>query len=115
MPRRILVLNERDPTHPLAGGAETHIYEIFSRLPARGHEITHLAASYKGARREEVVQGETGILVGVNQPNELAQALDALVGNRAARKKLGSAGRVRALDLYDEDKVVARQIKTLAL
>ena len=57
MPRRILVLNERDPTHPLAGGAETHVYEIFSRLAARGHEITHLAASYKGARREEVVQG----------------------------------------------------------
>ena len=57
MPRRILVLNERDPTHPLAGGAETHIYEIFSRLAARGHEITHLAASYKGCKRDEVVRG----------------------------------------------------------
>jgi glycosyltransferase involved in cell wall biosynthesis len=73
-----------------------------------------VATNIRGSR-EEVVQGETGILVGVNQPNELVQALDALVGNRAARKKLGSAGRVRALDLYDEDKVVARQIKTLAL
>ncbi len=73
-----------------------------------------VATNIRGSR-EEVVQGETGILVGVNQPNELAQALDALVGNRAARKKLGSAGHVRALDLYDEDKVVARQIKTLDL
>jgi glycosyltransferase involved in cell wall biosynthesis len=57
MPRRILILNERDPTHPLAGGAETHVYEIFSRLAERGHEITHLAASYPGSRREEIVQG----------------------------------------------------------
>ena len=57
MPRRILVLNERDPTHPMAGGAETHIYEIFSRLAARGHQVTHLAASYRGSKREDVVQG----------------------------------------------------------
>jgi len=57
MPRRILILNERDPTHPLAGGAETHVYEIFSRLAERGHEVTHLAAAYRGAKREEMVQG----------------------------------------------------------
>ena len=57
MPRRILLLNERDPTHPLAGGAETHVYEIFSRLADRGYEITHLAASYKGSSRDEVVRG----------------------------------------------------------
>jgi glycosyltransferase involved in cell wall biosynthesis len=66
-------------------------------------------------RREEVVQGETGILVGVKQPDELAQALDALASNPAARIKLGKAGREWALDLYDETKVVARQIKTLGL
>lgn len=57
MPRRILILNERDPTHPLAGGAETHVYEIFSRLAERGHQVTHLAASYRGSTREEIVQG----------------------------------------------------------
>jgi hypothetical protein len=54
MPRRILLLNERDPTHPLAGGAETHVYEIFSRLAERGHQVTHLAASYKGDRKSVV-------------------------------------------------------------
>jgi len=57
MKRRILVLNERDPLHPLAGGAEIHIYEIFRRLVARGHEVTHLAASFPGCKREEIVQG----------------------------------------------------------
>jgi glycosyltransferase involved in cell wall biosynthesis len=73
-----------------------------------------VATNIRGSR-EEVVQGETGILVGVKQPDELAQALDALASNPAARKKLGKAGRERALDLYDETKVVARQIKTLGL
>ncbi|MBI5504744.1 MAG: glycosyltransferase family 4 protein [Deltaproteobacteria bacterium] len=57
MKRRILILNERDPSHPLAGGAETHIYEIFGRLAARGHEVTHLAASFAGCKREETIQG----------------------------------------------------------
>jgi glycosyltransferase involved in cell wall biosynthesis len=57
MPHRILVLNERDPHNPLAGGAELHIFEIFSRLAARGHEVTLLAASFEGGAREEVVQG----------------------------------------------------------
>ena len=48
MSRRILVLNERDPVNPLAGGAETHLFEIFSRLAQHGHEITLLAASFPG-------------------------------------------------------------------
>ena len=73
-----------------------------------------VATNIRGSR-EEVVQGETGILVEVKQPDELARALNALVANPAARKKLGSAGRARALELYDEAKVVARQIKTLGL
>ena len=29
---RILLLNERDPRHPRSGGAETHVFEIMSRL-----------------------------------------------------------------------------------
>lgn len=57
MQRKILVLNERDLKHPLAGGAEIHIFEIFSRLVRRGHEVTLLAASFPGAPREEIVEG----------------------------------------------------------
>jgi len=55
--RAVLVLNERDPEHPLAGGAEVHIYEIFSRMVARGWSVTHLAASFPGAAREATVRG----------------------------------------------------------
>jgi len=57
MKRRILVLNERDPANPMTGGAETHVFEIFRRLAARGHEVTLLAASFHGCAREEIVQG----------------------------------------------------------
>lgn len=56
-PRAILVLNERDPEHPLAGGAEVHIYEIFARMVERGWKVTHLAASFRGGAREAVVRG----------------------------------------------------------
>ncbi|MFN2375644.1 MAG: glycosyltransferase family 4 protein [Candidatus Binatia bacterium] len=57
MKRRILVLNERDPANPMAGGAETHIFEIFRRLVERGHDVTVLAATFPGCAREDVVQG----------------------------------------------------------
>jgi glycosyltransferase involved in cell wall biosynthesis len=57
MKRRILVLNERDPVNPMTGGAETHVFEIFGRLAAQGHEVTLLAASFPGSASDEVVQG----------------------------------------------------------
>ncbi|MFQ5479417.1 MAG: glycosyltransferase family 4 protein [Candidatus Binatia bacterium] len=57
MARRILLLNERDPANPLAGGAEVHIFEIFGRLVKRGHEVTLLSASFKGSSREDRISG----------------------------------------------------------
>jgi glycosyltransferase involved in cell wall biosynthesis len=52
---RILILNERDPHHPRAGGAETHVHEVFRRLAARGHAVTELVSSFGGgAAREEL-------------------------------------------------------------
>jgi glycosyltransferase involved in cell wall biosynthesis len=51
------VLNERDPRHPRSGGAETHLYEIMSRLVARGHTVTHLAASFPGCAPVEQIDG----------------------------------------------------------
>lgn len=57
MKRRILVLNERDPRNPLTGGAETHVFEIFSRLVREGHSVTLLAAGFRGGARDEVVDG----------------------------------------------------------
>jgi len=65
--------------------------------------------------REEVVDGETGTLVPVRDAGALGAALAVLAGDAAERKRLGQAGRARALELYDEAKVVARQLDLLGL
>jgi glycosyltransferase involved in cell wall biosynthesis len=56
-PRGLLVLNERDPEHPLAGGAEVHVYEILARMVERGWHVTHLAASFPGSAKETLIRG----------------------------------------------------------
>lgn len=48
---RVLILNERDPLHPKAGGAEVHVDEIFQRLAARGTEVTFASSAFAGAPR----------------------------------------------------------------
>ena len=54
---KILVLNWQDRTHPFAGGAETHLHEIFSRIAARGHSVTLYCSHFPNAPREEMVDG----------------------------------------------------------
>jgi glycosyltransferase involved in cell wall biosynthesis len=54
---RALILNERDPRHPKAGGAEVHVAEIFGRLAARGHEVVLASSSFAGAPAREEVAG----------------------------------------------------------
>lgn len=57
MGRRVLILNERDPTHPKAGGAEIHVNEIFRRLVARGFPVTLVSTRYAGAASRDSVDG----------------------------------------------------------
>lgn len=65
--------------------------------------------------REEVVPEETGLLIPVNDPAALASALNRLVHDADARASMGAAGRQRALALYDEAKVIERQMTLLGL
>ena len=58
-PCRVLVLNERDPLHPQAGGAEVHVAEIAKRLAPLGFESTQLACSFPGAVPVEELPGLT--------------------------------------------------------
>jgi glycosyltransferase involved in cell wall biosynthesis len=73
-----------------------------------------VATDIRGSR-EEVVAEETGALVPVNHAAALAAALNRLVADPALRARWGAAGRARALALYDEAKVVARQLDLLGL
>lgn len=59
--------------------------------------------------REEVVEGETGFLVPVRDPEALAGAVGYLLRHPVIARQLGEAGRRRALFLYDEQRVFERQ------
>ncbi len=73
-----------------------------------------VATDIRGSR-EEVVAGQTGLLVPVADAGALAGALDRLVRDLDLRARFGSAGRARALELYDESKIIARQIDLMGL
>jgi len=73
-----------------------------------------VATEIRGSR-EEVVDGETGFLVPVRDSGRLADALRRLAADADLRRRLGNSGRERAITLFDEARVVARQIKRLGL
>src|SRR5689334_5778435 len=51
----VLILTDRDWTHPQGGGTGTHLYGHVSRWLAQGHRVTVVAGSYPGASdREEI-------------------------------------------------------------
>ena len=54
---RVLVVNWQDRENPQAGGAEIHLHEIFGRLAARGHAVTLLCSSWKGAPARATLDG----------------------------------------------------------
>ena len=63
-PCRILILNERDPRHPAAGGAEVHIAEISRRMSAMGYQLTQAAVGFPGAPAREQLDGLEVIRLG---------------------------------------------------
>ncbi len=71
-----------------------------------------VATNIRGPR-EQVVDGATGLLVPPMQVPPLTAALARLAGDAGLRARMGAAGRVRALELYDEARVVARTLDLL--
>jgi len=65
--------------------------------------------------REQVVDGETGLLVPPFAVPPLAVALTRLAGDSALRARFGASGRARALARFDEAVVVARTLDALGL
>ena len=63
--------------------------------------------------REQVVDGLTGLLVPPATVAPLAEALSRLAADPALRHAMGEAGRARALDRFDEAKVIARTVALL--
>jgi glycosyltransferase involved in cell wall biosynthesis len=53
----ILVVNWQDVRNPQAGGAEIHLFEIFTRLVQRGHRVRLVCSNWVGGEAQEVVRG----------------------------------------------------------
>lgn len=56
---RLLVLNWRDWEHPWAGGAETLLREIATRLVKQGHDVTLLCQRGEGQSEHDTLEGVT--------------------------------------------------------
>jgi glycosyltransferase involved in cell wall biosynthesis len=56
-PLRILVVNWQDRENPQAGGAETHLHEVFGRLARGGDQVTLLCSGFRGASQRTVLDG----------------------------------------------------------
>lgn len=54
---KLLVLNWQDRNHPEAGGAETHLHEIFGRIARMGHTVNLLSCGFQGAPSNETLEG----------------------------------------------------------
>lgn len=65
-----------------------------------------LVASQAGALPEVVDEGETGLLVPPDDPDALAGALDALLGDPAHAAQMGQAGRARLIDRFSVTQMV---------
>ena len=71
-----------------------------------------VATDIRGSR-EEVVPEETGLLVAASAPERLVAAIERIILDQAWGRRLGAAGRQRALALYDERRVVAMQLERI--
>jgi glycosyltransferase involved in cell wall biosynthesis len=79
-----------------------------SIIEAMAAGLPVIATDIRGCR-EEVVDGETGLLVPVRDPVSLAEALDRLLQDKELRIHMGLAGRKRAEKLFDEKDVIEKQ------
>lgn len=77
----ILLVNWQDLRNPHAGGAEIHLFELFSRLAARGHRVRLVCSSFEGAPAVEMVDG-----IEVHRHGDRHSF--ALVGRRAVKRAL---------------------------
>ena len=112
---RVAVLGARDDVPALLRTADVFVLAsrweglplavleaMMSRLP--------VVATTVGGVVEEVVDGETGLLVPPQDPKALASALARLLDDPALRRRMGEAGQVRAREHFTE----ARMLKETA-
>jgi glycosyltransferase involved in cell wall biosynthesis len=117
---RLHLLGYRDDVPAVLAASDIFVLpSYFEGLPMSVIEamLTGLpvVASDIAGPREQVVPGMTGLLVPPRQVAPLADALARLAADPALRAAMGEAGRARAIELYNEARVVARTLDLLGL
>ena len=69
---------------------------------------TAVVASKVGGIPEVVADGETGLLVPPDDPDALAESINALTRDRDRAKAMGAAGRERAQTQFDWGKIAGQ-------
>jgi glycosyltransferase involved in cell wall biosynthesis len=76
---KILIANWQDLRNPHAGGAEIHLFELFSRIAAHGHRVRLVCSGFDGGAPIEMVDG-------IDVHRHGGRHSFALVGRRAIRR-----------------------------
>ena len=117
---RLRLLGYRDDVPDLMAAAD--IFALPSRFEGLPMSVIEamltglpvVATNVRGPA-EQVVPEATGLLVPAGDSSALAAALARLVADKALRARMGAAGRERAVEHYDEAKVLARTLDLLGL
>jgi glycosyltransferase involved in cell wall biosynthesis len=83
-----------------------------SILEAMAASLPVVATDIRGCR-EEVIDGQTGLIVPVRDARALAGALGGLLRDDQKRRRMGEAGRRRAEQYFSEAQVIERQMRVL--
>jgi len=117
---RLRLLGYREDVPALMAAADIFVLPSrFEGLPMSVIEamltgLPVIAGDVRGPA-EQVVSEVTGLLVPPGDAPALGRALRRLVADPALRKRMGEAGHARALERYDEAKVLARTLDLLGL
>jgi Glycosyltransferase len=108
---RVLFLGRQDNLPDLMGCADVFLLpselESFGlvALEAMSCEVP-VVATLVGGLPEVVVHGETGFLANLGDVDKMADYTLEILRNSALREKMGKAGRRRAVETFDQNKIV---------
>lgn len=116
--KRVLMLGLRDDIPQLISAIDLFCLPSWregmprSLIEAMAMRKPVIASNIRGCR-EEVIHGETGILVPPRAPIELADAILQMSGRPMQCRLMGEKGRARALAFHDESEIISKQIQLI--
>ena len=116
--KRVIFTGVRNDVERILASSDVFILPSYlegmprSVIEAMASGLPVIASNIKGSR-EEVIDGETGILVKTGDIESLATAILKLYNNPKLRELMGRKGRERAEKYFDESKIIEKQLKVI--